>query len=227
MTPQPLRDMMDPGWAEALEPVEPKIREMGAFLRAEVAAGRTYLPSGDLVLRAFQQPFTGIRVLIVGQDPYPTPGNPVGLSFSVPPKPDPGEPDQHLQGVLRGPRLPAAVERGPEPVDRARHHAAEPGADRSAGPRPRTAARAGRPSPTRPSPPWPAGARRWSRSCGAATRAAWSRCWPATTRSPGSSPPTPARTPRTAASSAPARSAAPTSCWRKWAPTPSTGSCPN
>ena len=86
MTPQPLRDMMDPGWAEALEPVEPKIREMGAFLRAEVAAGRTYLPSGDLVLRAFRQPFTSIRVLIVGQDPYPTPGNPVGLSFSVPPK---------------------------------------------------------------------------------------------------------------------------------------------
>jgi len=83
MTPQPLRDMMDPGWAEALEPVEPKIREMGAFLRAEVAAGRTYLPSGDLVLRAFRQPFTSIRVLIVGQDPYPTPGNPVGLSFSV------------------------------------------------------------------------------------------------------------------------------------------------
>jgi uracil-DNA glycosylase len=86
MTPQPLRDMMDPGWAEALQPVESKIREMGAFLRAEVAAGRTYLPAGDVVLRAFQQPFRDIRVLIVGQDPYPTPGNPVGLSFSVPPK---------------------------------------------------------------------------------------------------------------------------------------------
>jgi uracil-DNA glycosylase len=86
MTPQPLRDMMDPGWAEALEPVEPKIREMGAFLRAEVAAGRTYLPAGDVVLRAFQQPFKDIRVLIAGQDPYPTPGNAVGLSFSVPPK---------------------------------------------------------------------------------------------------------------------------------------------
>ena len=83
MTPQPLREMIDPGWAEALEPVEAQIREMGAFLRAEVAAGRTYLPSGDHVLRAFQQPFAGIRVLIVGQDPYPTPGNPVGLSFSV------------------------------------------------------------------------------------------------------------------------------------------------
>jgi len=86
MTPQPLQEMMDPGWAGALEPVESKIREMGAFLRAEVAAGRTYLPAGDVVLRAFQQPFQDIRVLIVGQDPYPTPGNPVGLSFSVPPK---------------------------------------------------------------------------------------------------------------------------------------------
>src|SRR5256885_7102209 len=85
MTSQPLREMMDPGWADALEPVESKIREMGAFLRAEVAAGRRYLPAGDRVLRAFQQPFADVRVLIVGQDPYPTPGNPVGLSFSVAP----------------------------------------------------------------------------------------------------------------------------------------------
>src|ERR1700761_9741808 len=58
---------------------------MGEFLRAEVAAGRTYLPAGDNVLRAFQQPFHQVRVLIVGQDPYPTPGHPVGLSFSVAP----------------------------------------------------------------------------------------------------------------------------------------------
>jgi uracil-DNA glycosylase len=59
---------------------------MGDFLRAEVAAGRRYLPAGDLVLRAFQQPFASVRVLIVGQDPYPTPGHPVGLSFSVAPE---------------------------------------------------------------------------------------------------------------------------------------------
>jgi len=58
---------------------------MGDFLRAEVAAGRRYLPAGENVLRAFKQPFDGVRVLIVGQDPYPTPGNPVGLSFSVAP----------------------------------------------------------------------------------------------------------------------------------------------
>jgi uracil-DNA glycosylase len=59
---------------------------MGDFLRAEVAAGRRYLPAGENVLRAFTQPFAGVRVLIVGQDPYPTPGHAVGLAFSVSPQ---------------------------------------------------------------------------------------------------------------------------------------------
>ncbi len=76
---------MDPGWAAALAPVADRISAMGDFLRAELAAGRRYLPAGDKVLRAFQQPLSTVRVLIVGQDPYPTPGNPVGLSFSVAP----------------------------------------------------------------------------------------------------------------------------------------------
>ncbi|OJU70967.1 MAG: uracil-DNA glycosylase, partial [Microbacterium sp. 70-38] len=49
----------------------------------EVAAGRGYLPAGDRVLRAFQRPLSGVKVLIVGQDPYPTPGHPIGLSFAV------------------------------------------------------------------------------------------------------------------------------------------------
>ena len=76
---------MDPGWAAALAPVADQIKTMGDFLRAELAAGRRYLPAGDKVLRAFQQPLGDVKVLIVGQDPYPTPGNPVGLSFSVAP----------------------------------------------------------------------------------------------------------------------------------------------
>jgi uracil-DNA glycosylase len=76
---------MDPGWAAALAPVADRISAMGDFLRAELAAGRRYLPAGDKVLRAFQQPLSAVRVLIVGQDPYPTPGHPVGLSFSVAP----------------------------------------------------------------------------------------------------------------------------------------------
>src|SRR5579859_4746340 len=83
--PEPLTNIMDAGWAEALAPVEDQIARMGAFLREQVAAGKTYLPSGDNVLRAFKQPFNDVRVLIVGQDPYPTPGHPVGLSFSVAP----------------------------------------------------------------------------------------------------------------------------------------------
>jgi uracil-DNA glycosylase len=78
-----LNELVDPGWAEALAPVEDSIAAMGEFLRAELAAGRSYLPAGRHVLRAFTQPFDQCRVLIVGQDPYPTPGHAVGLSFSV------------------------------------------------------------------------------------------------------------------------------------------------
>jgi uracil-DNA glycosylase len=83
--PEPLTKIMDAGWADALTPVEDRITQMGAFLREQVAAGKKYLPAGDNVLRAFKQPFSDVRVLIVGQDPYPTPGHPVGLSFSVDP----------------------------------------------------------------------------------------------------------------------------------------------
>ena len=82
---EPLRSIVDPGWADALEPVAGRIAAMGDFLRAEVAAGRRYLPAGENVLRAFKQPFAAVRVLVVGQDPYPTPGYAVGLSFSVAP----------------------------------------------------------------------------------------------------------------------------------------------
>jgi uracil-DNA glycosylase len=77
--------LIDPSWATALAPVGARIAELGGFLRAETAAGRGYLPSGDRVLRAFGAPLDDVRVLIVGQDPYPTPGHPIGLSFAVDP----------------------------------------------------------------------------------------------------------------------------------------------
>lgn len=83
---RPLAELIDPGWARALAPVEVQIAAMGEFLRAENAAGRGYLPAGSNVLRAFTRPFDEVRVLIVGQDPYPTPGHAVGLSFSVAPE---------------------------------------------------------------------------------------------------------------------------------------------
>ncbi|MGA9870374.1 MAG: uracil-DNA glycosylase [Rhodococcus sp. (in: high G+C Gram-positive bacteria)] len=85
MTAQPLGKIVETGWATALKPVEQQIANMGDMLRDELAQGRSYLPSGENVLRAFTRPFDDVRVLIVGQDPYPTPGHAVGLSFSVAP----------------------------------------------------------------------------------------------------------------------------------------------
>ncbi|MCY1716662.1 uracil-DNA glycosylase [Microbacterium sp. SL62] len=73
-------ELIDRSWAEALTPVADDIAAVGERLRAE---GKPYLPAGDLVLRAFRTPLDEVRVLIVGQDPYPTPGHPIGLSFAV------------------------------------------------------------------------------------------------------------------------------------------------
>ncbi|KXZ59873.1 uracil-DNA glycosylase [Microbacterium sp. AG790] len=75
--------LIDADWARALAPVAPDIAALGERLRAETAAGRHYLPAGDKVLRAFARPLAEVKVLIVGQDPYPTPGHPIGLSFAV------------------------------------------------------------------------------------------------------------------------------------------------
>ncbi len=83
MTARPLSELVERGWATALQPVADQVAAMGKFLRTEIAAGRGYLPEGQNVLRAFTFPFDQVRVLIVGQDPYPTPGHAVGLSFSV------------------------------------------------------------------------------------------------------------------------------------------------
>lgn len=96
---KPLNEVVEAGWAQALEPVAETITAMGEFLRAEIAAGRRYLPTGANVLRAFQQPFDEVRVLLVGQDPYPTPGHAVGLSFSVAPETRPLP--RSLQNIFR------------------------------------------------------------------------------------------------------------------------------
>jgi uracil-DNA glycosylase len=99
MAPKPLAELVDPVWAEALAPVADQITAMGDYLRAEVSAGRGYLPAGDNVLRAFQRPLSDVKVLVMGQDPYPTPGHPVGLSFSV--APDVRPLPRSLQNIFR------------------------------------------------------------------------------------------------------------------------------
>ena len=65
-------------WPSALTAID-DFAALGERLRAETAAGRHYLPAGDRVLRAFARPLAEVKVLIVGQDPYPTPGHPIGL----------------------------------------------------------------------------------------------------------------------------------------------------
>ena len=86
------KGLVAPDWAEALAPVDERIAAMGRFLRDELAAGRPYLPSGEQVLRAFRRPLAQVKVLVVGQDPYPTPGHPIGLSFAV---------DAHVRPIPR------------------------------------------------------------------------------------------------------------------------------
>ncbi len=75
------RDLISRDWAEALAPVDERIAAMGRFLRSEPA----YQPAGDRIFRAFQRPLADVRVLIVGQDPYPNPRHPIGLCFAVDP----------------------------------------------------------------------------------------------------------------------------------------------
>lgn len=99
MQPRPLADLVDPGWATALAPVEDEVHRLGDWLRAETEAGRPYLPAGPAVLRAFEDPFDRVKVLVVGQDPYPTPGHPIGLSFAVDPHVRPVP--RSLQNVYR------------------------------------------------------------------------------------------------------------------------------
>ncbi|MCU1438661.1 MAG: uracil-DNA glycosylase [Naasia sp.] len=74
---------IDPGWAEALAEARPVLAAIEAFLRAEEAEGHRCLPAAPDVLRAFRTPFADVRVILVGQDPYPTPGHPIGLAFAV------------------------------------------------------------------------------------------------------------------------------------------------
>lgn len=77
---------MHPTWVPVLADQVDNLAAIGEFLRAESAAGHAWFPRGDQILRAFEQPLPDVRVLITGQDPYPTPGHAVGLSFSVAPE---------------------------------------------------------------------------------------------------------------------------------------------
>ena len=80
---QPLEELMAADWADALRPVEGQLREALAYVAAQAAQGIQVLPQATNLLRAFSRPLADVKVLILGQDPYPTPGHAVGLSFAV------------------------------------------------------------------------------------------------------------------------------------------------
>ncbi|MEK9664579.1 MAG: uracil-DNA glycosylase [Candidatus Nanopelagicales bacterium] len=96
---KPMEELVHPEWLPILEPERENLTTLGEFLRAEGAAGRPWLPAGDAILRSFATPPQDIRVLIVGQDPYPTPGHPIGLSFAV--APDVRPLPRSLQNIFR------------------------------------------------------------------------------------------------------------------------------
>ena len=98
-------------WAEALEPMGDRLSELGRFLNAERADGQQVLPAGDRILSAFQRPLADVRVLIVGQDPYPTPGHPIGLSFAT--APDVRPIPRSLQNIYKEMREDLGIEPAP------------------------------------------------------------------------------------------------------------------
>ena len=160
-------------------PSEDQVARMGEFLRGEIAAGARYLPAGENVLRAFTFPFDQVRVLIVGQDPYPTPGHAVGLSFSVAPdvRPLPRSLDNIFTEYATDLGYPAPEQRRPHPVVAAGRDAAQQGAHRAAGqPGVAPGQGLGGGDGVRDPRPGRAGSSRSWRCCGDVTRPRSSRC---------------------------------------------------
>lgn len=227
---KPLSQLVEPGWAAALQDVEPQVHHMGDFLRSELQAGRQYLPASHNILRAFTIPFDSIKVLIVGQDPYPTPGHPVGLSFCVAPdvRPLPKSlvniyrelvDDMHVPMPANG-DLTLWTQRGVMLLNRCLTvGVGRPNSHQGKGWETITEAaiRALDARVDADGKPKPLVAILWG-----ATRRASRRCSPTRPSSPRRIP---VLCPHPAGSSAPTRSPAPTKRWSPWARNRSTGHC--
>ncbi len=74
-------EQMHPTWQLALAGQ----RQLLERIELKVISSETdIVPPLPQVMRAFERPLDEVRVLIVGQDPYPTPGHAMGYSFAVP-----------------------------------------------------------------------------------------------------------------------------------------------
>lgn len=88
-------EQMHPSWQEALAGQRDLLNE----IEANVSTDAAVTPALPMVMRAFEQPVDSVRVLLVGQDPYPTPGHAIGLSFAVAPEVSPLP--RSLQNMMR------------------------------------------------------------------------------------------------------------------------------
>ncbi|CAN2162651.1 Ung Uracil DNA glycosylase [Candidatus Nanopelagicaceae bacterium] len=74
----PLFNQLHPEWQEVLLSQRSNIDRIDSYLH-----NREISPTHDLIFRALHHPISHTRVVIVGQDPYPTKGHAHGLAFSV------------------------------------------------------------------------------------------------------------------------------------------------
>jgi uracil-DNA glycosylase len=88
-------EQMHPSWQDALAGQ----RELLDEIEANISSDAAVAPPLPMVMRAFEQPVNAVRVLLVGQDPYPTPGHAIGLSFAVAPEVSPLP--RSLQNMMR------------------------------------------------------------------------------------------------------------------------------
>lgn len=88
-------EQMHPSWQAALADQQVRLAE----IEARVSADPQVEPPLPLVMRAFESSIEDVKVLIVGQDPYPTPGHAIGLSFAVAPEVNPLP--RSLQNIMR------------------------------------------------------------------------------------------------------------------------------
>ena len=78
-----LLEGVHPSWLPAFERVSDSLGVIEKLLDTERDAGSAVAPDGANIFRAFRSPLDAVRVVILGQDPYPTPGHAVGLAFST------------------------------------------------------------------------------------------------------------------------------------------------
>ncbi|MFM6971359.1 MAG: uracil-DNA glycosylase [Rhodoluna sp.] len=73
-------EQMHDSWQQALSDSRDLLNEIEVKVRERET---NLVPPLNLVMRAFEKPLADVRVLIVGQDPYPTAGHAIGLAFAV------------------------------------------------------------------------------------------------------------------------------------------------